>query len=97
MKILALITLVLILAGISMLYNTKYILTILLALELMLLKLIVFNIYVAFEHGKLKLTQFSIFILTLSAVEARIGISLIALLSRKFLRARVDKLKTLKI
>nr|YP_009730166.1 NADH dehydrogenase subunit 4L [Ophiopholis japonica]QHT54222.1 NADH dehydrogenase subunit 4L [Ophiopholis japonica] len=96
MNIIILITLVIILAGISIIYNTKYILTILLALELILLNLTVFNVYISFEHSNLNLAQFSIFILTLSAVEASIGISLIALLSRNFSSTSVDNLNTLK-
>nr|YP_009730179.1 NADH dehydrogenase subunit 4L [Ophiopholis mirabilis]QHT54261.1 NADH dehydrogenase subunit 4L [Ophiopholis mirabilis]UFQ25352.1 NADH dehydrogenase subunit 4L [Ophiopholis mirabilis] len=96
MEIVTLITLVIVLAIISMMYNTNYILTMLLSLEVILLNLTVFNIYLSFENSNLNLTQFSIFILTLSAVEASIGISLIALLSRNFSSANVDSLNTLK-
>nr|NP_957756.1 NADH dehydrogenase subunit 4L [Ophiopholis aculeata]AAR01200.1 NADH dehydrogenase 4L [Ophiopholis aculeata] len=95
MNITTLISITVVLGGISILYNTKYILTILLALELILLNLTAFNVYLSVEHSNLNLSNYHIY-LTLSAIEASIGISLIALLSRNFSSTSIDSLNTLK-
>ena len=81
---------------ISAIYHKKFFLSLLLRLEMLLLKLILYKIYIGIIRGKPKFTTFSIFIIALSAVEARIGISLIALLSRRFQRTNIRLLKTLK-
>lgn len=96
MKIKALIILMISMGIVGTIYHKKFFLSLLLSLELLLLKLIVYNIYTAVTTRNVEFTSFSIFIVALSAVEARVGISLIALLSRKFVESRIKTLKTLK-
>lgn len=96
MKITQLIFLMVTLGAVRTLYHNKFFLSILLRLELLLLKLITYKVYISIITKNLEFRTFSIFILSLSAVEASIGISLIALLSRKFSERRISLLKTLR-
>jgi len=91
-----LIVLVLIIGLLRAIYHKKFLLSILLRLELMMLNIIVFNIYIGILNSTPYFTAYSVFILALSAVEASIGISLISILSRKFSEVRVITLRTLK-
>nr|YP_009545858.1 NADH dehydrogenase subunit 4L [Ophionotus victoriae]AYO99650.1 NADH dehydrogenase subunit 4L [Ophionotus victoriae] len=71
-------------AIISIVYNKNFLLSILIALELILLNLIVFNIIVSSNLNESINLSFSLFLLTLSAIEASVGISVLALISRNF-------------
>nr|YP_010429257.1 NADH dehydrogenase subunit 4L [Ophiactis savignyi]USQ67423.1 NADH dehydrogenase subunit 4L [Ophiactis savignyi] len=96
MNITQLIFLMVTLGAISTLYHNKFFLSILLSLELLLLNLITYNVYIAITTNNLEFSTFSIFILSLSAVEASIGISIIALLSRNFTESSITILNTLR-
>nr|AYO99689.1 NADH dehydrogenase subunit 4L [Ophiosteira sp. Op725.7] len=71
-------------AIISIFYNKNFLLSILIALELIILNLILLNIISAFNLNNNLNVSFSLFLLTLSAIEASIGISILALISRNF-------------
>jgi NADH:ubiquinone oxidoreductase subunit K len=83
-------------AVIRIIYKKKFLLSILISLELMLLNLIILKIILSFKLGKRIKFSFSIFLLTLSAIEARIGISLLALITRKFKTNKINKVNILK-
>ncbi len=59
---------------------------------MIILKIFLIKLLLPFYKKELKFKIFSLFILTLSAVEARIGISLMTLIARK---KKKKKLKTL--
>nr|YP_009545845.1 NADH dehydrogenase subunit 4L [Ophioceres incipiens]AYO99637.1 NADH dehydrogenase subunit 4L [Ophioceres incipiens] len=80
----------------SIIYNKKFFLSILLGLESALLNLLFFNFVVSFFQGASPLNAFSIFILTLSAIEASTGIALITLINRNFGNSNITSLNTLK-
>nr|BDG62546.1 NADH dehydrogenase subunit 4L [Amphiophiura penichra] len=71
-------------AIISIFYNKKFLLSILIALELIILNLVVMNIIGSFNLNENLNFSFSLFLLTISAVEASVGISILSLISRNF-------------
>lgn len=83
-------------AMISIIYKKKFLLSILIALELILLKLIILNIISSLNLNYKINFSFSLFLLTLSAIEARVGISILALISRKFKTKRIKSINLLK-
>nr|YP_010937547.1 NADH dehydrogenase subunit 4L [Ophiothrix exigua]WKW95556.1 NADH dehydrogenase subunit 4L [Ophiothrix exigua] len=96
MNIIYILPLAFVLGGISIVYNNKFLLSILISLEFLLLNTIIFNIYAGILNNDYSYPHLSIFILALSAVEASIGISLVALLSRNLIEVTLSKLNTLK-
>uniref|UniRef100_A0AAU6PWX6 NADH-ubiquinone oxidoreductase chain 4L n=1 Tax=Ophiotreta durbanensis TaxID=3135534 RepID=A0AAU6PWX6_9ECHI len=87
-------TLSIIISLTSIIYNKKFILSILICLEGCLLNLIILNFTsILFNNNNQSLL--SIFIITLSAVEASIGISLITLTTRNFNENNINNLNTL--
>nr|YP_009545885.1 NADH dehydrogenase subunit 4L [Ophiosteira antarctica]AYO99677.1 NADH dehydrogenase subunit 4L [Ophiosteira antarctica] len=71
-------------AILSIFYNKNFLLSILIALELIILNLVILNIIGSFSLNNNLNFSFSLFLLTLSAIEASIGISILALISRNF-------------
>ncbi|WP_143440805.1 NADH-quinone oxidoreductase subunit K [Klebsiella pneumoniae] len=96
MDLISLITFTVRLGLVSLLYKKKYLLSLLLSLELVLLKIIVYILYLSTLTNNQAFMAFSIFVLALSAIEARIGISLLALISRQFSKTRIIKINKLK-
>lgn len=96
MKITKIILFTLVLGGLSVVYNNKFLLSILISLEFLLLKTIIFKVYVGYIKRDHTFNYLSIFILALSAVEASIGISFVSLLSRKLSEVTLKNLNTLK-
>nr|YP_009545837.1 NADH dehydrogenase subunit 4L [Gorgonocephalus chilensis]AYO99629.1 NADH dehydrogenase subunit 4L [Gorgonocephalus chilensis] len=83
-------------AIISIFFNKKFLLSILLSLELILLNLIILNLVMNIQNGNLIFISFSLIILTLSAIEASIGISLLTLINRNFNNSNINNLNILK-
>nr|YP_009680562.1 NADH dehydrogenase subunit 4L [Ophioplocus japonicus]QDH07336.1 NADH dehydrogenase subunit 4L [Ophioplocus japonicus] len=81
---------------ISIIYNKKFFLSLLLGLESILLNLLIFNFIITFTQETTPLNAFSIFILTLSAIEASTGIAIITLINRNFNESNIYSLNTLK-
>nr|YP_025937.1 NADH dehydrogenase subunit 4L [Ophiura luetkenii]AAO65629.1 NADH dehydrogenase subunit 4L [Ophiura luetkenii] len=71
-------------AIISIIYNKNFLLSILIALESILLNLIMLNIFSSYNFSNSINLSLSLFLLTLSAIEASIGISILALITRNF-------------
>nr|YP_009700147.1 NADH dehydrogenase subunit 4L [Ophiura sarsii]QEP94699.1 NADH dehydrogenase subunit 4L [Ophiura sarsii]QHT54196.1 NADH dehydrogenase subunit 4L [Ophiura sarsii]QYF07882.1 NADH dehydrogenase subunit 4 [Ophiura sarsii] len=71
-------------AILSIVYNKNFLLSILIALESILLNLIMLNILSSFNINNSIGFSLSLFLLTLSAIEASIGISILALITRNF-------------
>nr|YP_003457191.1 NADH dehydrogenase subunit 4L [Astrospartus mediterraneus]CBH40152.1 NADH dehydrogenase subunit 4L [Astrospartus mediterraneus] len=84
-----------ILATLSLFFNKKFLLSLLLSLELLLLNLIILNIILNLNNGNITFISFSILILTLSAIEASIGISLLTLINRNFNNSNINNLNIL--
>uniref|UniRef100_A0AAU6PWZ5 NADH-ubiquinone oxidoreductase chain 4L n=1 Tax=Ophiomusa kimblae TaxID=3135533 RepID=A0AAU6PWZ5_9ECHI len=76
------VTLSLFSALLSLFYNSKYLLSILLALEMCLLNLLVLNIFHSLPMNNTSSLMLSLFILSAGAIEASIGISLLTLITR---------------
>uniref|UniRef100_A0AAU6PWU2 NADH-ubiquinone oxidoreductase chain 4L n=1 Tax=Macrophiothrix sp. TaxID=3135532 RepID=A0AAU6PWU2_9ECHI len=85
-----------ILAAISIIYNSKFLLSVIISLEFVILNSIALIIYTGLLTNNPHYIQTSIFILALSAVEASIGVSLVALLSRNLSEVSLNNLNTLK-
>nr|YP_009545871.1 NADH dehydrogenase subunit 4L [Ophioplinthus brevirima]AYO99663.1 NADH dehydrogenase subunit 4L [Ophioplinthus brevirima] len=83
-------------AIISIFYNKNFLLSVLIALELIILNLVILNIISAFNLNSNLNFSFSLFLLTLSAVEASIGISILALISRNFNTNSITSINLLK-
>nr|YP_001905899.1 NADH dehydrogenase subunit 4L [Ophiura albida]CAL50576.1 NADH dehydrogenase subunit 4L [Ophiura albida] len=83
-------------AMISIIYNKKFLLSILIALELILLNLIILNIISSLNLNYNINFSFSLFLLTLSAIEASVGISILALISRNFNTNSIKSINLLK-
>nr|YP_009732641.1 NADH dehydrogenase subunit 4L [Ophiarachnella gorgonia]QHT54248.1 NADH dehydrogenase subunit 4L [Ophiarachnella gorgonia] len=83
-------------AFISIVYNKKFILSIIICLESILLNLLFFNYLFSLINNTNILNSFSLFILTLSAIEASIGISLLTLVSRDFNNNNINNTNILK-
>nr|YP_010729359.1 NADH dehydrogenase subunit 4L [Ophioleila elegans]WED07064.1 NADH dehydrogenase subunit 4L [Ophioleila elegans] len=81
---------------ISLIYQNKFLLSLLISLELILLNLMAFNLYASLITSNSNYTIFSLYIIALSAVEASIGISLISLISRNFNNTSILNLNILK-
>jgi len=95
MSIIYITIIILFIGTMGIVFNKKFLLSLLITLEFLLLKTIIFNIYIGVVADNFVYTHLSIFILALSAVEARIGISLISLLSRNLQEVTLKNLKTL--
>nr|YP_010120061.1 NADH dehydrogenase subunit 4L [Amphioplus laevis]QRC36792.1 NADH dehydrogenase subunit 4L [Amphioplus laevis] len=80
----------------SIIYKKNFFLSILISLEIILLNIIIFNYILSFLSGSLNLSILSLFIITLAAVEASIGISIVTLISRNFNQSNILSLSTLK-
>lgn len=63
---------------------------------MILLNLLLLKIFIPFFKNYPKFNIFSLLIITLSAIEARIGISLMTLISRRKKKKKIKKLKLLK-
>nr|YP_009989790.1 NADH dehydrogenase subunit 4L [Ophiura kinbergi]QNN00522.1 NADH dehydrogenase subunit 4L [Ophiura kinbergi] len=85
-----------IIAFISIIYNKNFLLSILIALELLLLNLLIVNIFISNNLTNSISLSFSLFLLTLSAIEASIGISILALISRNFNTNSINSINLLK-
>nr|QNQ65309.1 NADH dehydrogenase subunit 4L [Amphiura sp. JN-2020] len=83
-------------ALLSMVYKKNFFLSLLISLELIFLNLVVFNFIIAFSGGGLPIFTFSLFLLALAAVDASIGISLIALINRNFNENSLNAVSLLK-
>uniref|UniRef100_A0AAU6PX82 NADH-ubiquinone oxidoreductase chain 4L n=1 Tax=Ophionereis sp. TaxID=3135531 RepID=A0AAU6PX82_9ECHI len=83
-------------ALISLIYNKAFFLSLLIGLESILLNILIFNFCLSHYQGLSFTNAFPIFILTLSAVEASIGISIISLISRNYSTNNIQSLNTLK-
>nr|YP_011015302.1 NADH dehydrogenase subunit 4L [Stegophiura sladeni]UFQ25365.1 NADH dehydrogenase subunit 4L [Stegophiura sladeni] len=71
-------------AIVSIFYNKNFLLSILIALELIILNLVILNLIGSYNLNDNINFSFSLFLLTISAVEASIGISILSLISRNF-------------
>jgi NADH:ubiquinone oxidoreductase subunit K len=83
-------------ALLRMIYKKKFFLSLLISLELIFLNLVTFKFIITLTHHDFSYLRFSLFLLALAAVDARIGISIITLISRKFSECRITKLNLLK-
>lgn len=83
-------------AIIRIIYKKKFLLSILIALELILLNLIILKVLASYKFKYGLNLSFSLFLLTLSAIEARIGISILSLITRKFRTNNISSVKLLK-
>ncbi len=97
MRIFGFIVLVLILGTIRILYKKKFLLSVIIALEFLLLNRIALLVYLRVRKRDLRFLHLSIFVIALSAVEARIGISILSFLSRKLSEVKLRGLRTLKV
>lgn len=88
--------LILLLGAIRLINKKKFLLSLIISLEFLLLKRLAVAIYAFLLGTSTKLTHVAIFILALSAVEARIGVSLVSLLSRKLNEVGISNLSNLK-
>uniref|UniRef100_A0AAU6QCK2 NADH-ubiquinone oxidoreductase chain 4L n=1 Tax=Ophiothrix sp. TaxID=2909811 RepID=A0AAU6QCK2_9ECHI len=80
---------------VSVIYNNKFLLSIIISLEFLILNTITLNIYSSLLNEDQTFIYSSIFILALSAVEASIGISLVSLLSRNLNEVSLVNLNSL--
>lgn len=83
-------------ATISIIYKKQFLLSILIALESILLKLVMLKIISSYKYRKRINFSLSLFLITLSAIEASIGISILALISRKLKSKKIYSIKLLK-
>nr|UEP17951.1 NADH dehydrogenase subunit 4L [Ophiocreas oedipus] len=83
-------------AILSLFFHKKFLLSILLSLELLLLNIIILNIITNLNNNNSIFINFSILILALSAIEASIGISLLTLINRNFNNSNITSLNILK-
>jgi len=80
----------------SIVYKKTFFLSILISFEIILLNTLIFKFFTKILTKNPKTYTFSLYILTLAAVEASIGISIISLISRKFKKTRIKTTNTLK-
>lgn len=80
----------------SLVYKKKFFLSILICLEIILLNLVIFNFIIYKLKNQPNFLTFSLLLIALAAIEARVGISIIALISRKFSKKKIKRLKLLK-
>lgn len=78
----------------SVVFNNKFFLSLLIRLEIILINLMAFVFYLNIIQSDVRTLIFAPYILTFSAIEASIGISLMTLLSRN---SNTNKLKLLKV
>jgi len=83
-------------ALISIILKKKYLLSILICIERVLLNLLVLNLFVSYFQERLHAQKFSLYLLTMSAVEASVGVALLTLVTRKFNTKKISSLKLLK-
>uniref|UniRef100_A0AAU6PXL4 NADH-ubiquinone oxidoreductase chain 4L n=1 Tax=Macrophiothrix sp. TaxID=3135532 RepID=A0AAU6PXL4_9ECHI len=96
MFVFSLFVIIFILGTISVFYNNKFLLSVIISLEFLLLNTITLIIYSGIVNNETQLIQAAIFILALSAIEASIGVSIVALLSRNLSEVTFNKLNALK-
>nr|YP_009730153.1 NADH dehydrogenase subunit 4L [Amphiura sinicola]QHT54209.1 NADH dehydrogenase subunit 4L [Amphiura sinicola] len=80
----------------SMINNKKFFLSLLISLELIFLNLIVLNFLSSLSSGNNNFFCFSLFLLTLAAVDASLGISIITLINRNFNESSLTSISSLK-
>nr|BDG62533.1 NADH dehydrogenase subunit 4L [Ophiocten ludwigi] len=83
-------------AIISIIYNKNFLLSILIALELIILNLIILNVLASYNFNYGLNFSFSLFLLALSAIEASIGISILSLITRNFSTNNISSVNLLK-
>nr|YP_010570392.1 NADH dehydrogenase subunit 4L [Ophiophthalmus serratus]UZG65880.1 NADH dehydrogenase subunit 4L [Ophiophthalmus serratus] len=80
----------------SIIYNKNFILSILLALESLLLIILSINFIISYFFINDFISQnFSLFIIALAAIEASIGLSILTLISRNFNECNINQLNLL--
>merc|ERR1712031_42638 len=84
------------LALIRIILKKKYLLSVLICIERILLKLLVLKFFTTLITGSLYFQNFTLFLLTMSAVEARVGVALLTLVTRRFKTKKINNLKILK-
>uniref|UniRef100_A0AAU6QCU4 NADH dehydrogenase subunit 4L n=1 Tax=Aspidophiura sp. TaxID=3135528 RepID=A0AAU6QCU4_9ECHI len=80
----------------SLLINSKFLLSILLALELFFLNLLILCFFSLIFSGTTNCLSLCLFILSFSAIEASIGISLLSLITRSYNLNNFNALNLLK-
>nr|YP_008994244.1 NADH dehydrogenase subunit 4L [Ophiacantha linea]AGQ49778.1 NADH dehydrogenase subunit 4L [Ophiacantha linea] len=80
----------------SLNYNKNFLLSILLALESILLIITTIIFIISIAHLNFNTITLSLYIITLSAIEASIGISILTLISRNFNICNINNLNILK-
>nr|YP_009730140.1 NADH dehydrogenase subunit 4L [Ophiomastix mixta]QHT54183.1 NADH dehydrogenase subunit 4L [Ophiomastix mixta] len=83
-------------ALLGIILNKKYLLSILICIESILLNLIVLNLFLSFFTITLHTQNFSLYLLTLSAIEASVGVALLTLITRNFNSNNITPLNLLK-
>nr|QDH07324.1 NADH dehydrogenase subunit 4L [Ophiarachnella infernalis] len=80
----------------ALIYHNKFILSMIICFESILLNILIFNFLLFLFNNNSCLNSLSVFLLTLSAVEGSIGISILTLITRSFSTNNITALNTLK-